>query len=81
MSFDADELKDQAVELEQLLQLLRPHPRATLISRRSMEYIAVLSGNKDLIDLLNEFEEPTLFWYQDGEYIQQRVKFDQFPAS
>jgi len=46
-----------------------------------MEYIAVLSGNQDLIDLLNEREERTLFWYRDGEYIQQRVRLDEFPAS
>ena len=81
MSFDADELRNQALELEQLLELLRPHPRATLVSRKSMEYIAVLSGNQDLIDLINRVDEPTLFWCQDGEYIEQRVRLDEFPAS
>jgi hypothetical protein len=81
MSFDADELKNQAAELEQLLQLLRPHPRATLVSRRSMEYIAALSGNQDLIDFLDEREERTLFWCLDGEYMEQRLRLDEFPAS
>ena len=81
MSLDADELMNQAVELEQLLQILRPHPRATLVSRKSMEYIAVLSGDQDLIDLLNGADKHSLFWCQDGEYIEQRVRVEELPAS
>ena len=80
-SFDPDELNAQAAELLQLISSLRPRPNAKLVSRKTMEMMAAMSGDADLIRVVKEADEQTLFWECEGEYIEQRIKLEEFPAS
>lgn len=82
ITFDPEEINCQINQLRDLIDTLRPYPGAQLVSFQKMEMIAAASGDEDLTTIVRHADpQKTLFWLVDGEYIEQRVRIEEFPAS
>lgn len=79
--FDREEARHQADELLALIENLRPHPKAILLSRAKVRLMAAISGDDLLIKFATLADENTLFWDVEGEIIEQRVSLMELPAA
>jgi hypothetical protein len=79
--FDREELQQQLSELTALIDDLRPHPSARLVSRQKFSLMAAVSGDADLIRFATRADEKTLFWDLGDEIVEQRIDLTELPAA
>lgn len=78
--FDYDEAKQQISEVMAIISDLRPHPHAKLVSREKFKLMAALGGDPAVIKFASRFDDYTLVWELDGEYIEQWVDLIELPC-
>jgi hypothetical protein len=79
--FDKQETQRQFEEVLALIEDLRPHPQAILISRAKVQLLAAVSGDPDLIRFATLANDNTLFWELEGEIIEQKVTLTELPVA